>query len=1047
MRIWLLSIFLLFSYSAFAQQNLINGVVSVFNSKYFNGATEYVHLAEVKERLGRSQKTTTDINGKFTLVLVGVPKHESFNIVVTKNNLEVVNFDELKAVAGQKELVKVYLASPQLLADYRKQIYRVGKTAAEKKLADQISLLQSERDSLIETKGNNLIQIKSLENEIASLKEEYQNVEKKAQQLAEKYARVNLDVELESLQMAFKEFQNGDLDKAIEILNRDNLVPEARERIEKREMLRRMLDSLDRANNFRIQRLIPGIQFKADLHEISLEIDSVEYCYELLFELDSLNIKTLVNYTNFLSNQNKVEEAIDYAERLVKLSDDPIGQASHSITLALLYDALEEFNEAEKVLSSNIAKLEQEDNTTIPTLEAQYRLYLSRGSMYGEWKRIDKQYLDYSTALRVIDELFQKDSVTYRPRRAFVYATIGNLDAYIDGKSSYYYKKKALEEYELLAKTDSKYQTQVNQLKTQIYISRAIETGQDALGDEWKNDVLLPELSQEAGETQQFDRYITLIQMGSFHALRGEAVEMEKYYKEAFEIIENLVVRNPDRFEPELAMGYSMRGQNSIRAGKPQDHYFKKAFVLAEKHYHLARMQDLANNLLNEYKVALEEIYPFWAELKAQEEEYVTARYWDERIYSNPETEKEKAELFGKLKKHQTDILTLWRNAFSKYPDNIRVREKLGDSYGDMAKLSLLSKEFEKAAEYAKIGELYTTRNDFASVYLVLALAYQGEMDEARPIIIEHKDQSYIIDKDEKNVGFNPGWILVLKDELINLSNAGVILPDINVFKEFYSPLTWSEITLYNGLNDPEPMDMAIYEVEEKIDACWDNEDVNCLLEQHEKLYKLKQEVGELKDDDYVESLSDFAAYLIHWKKYEAAAVYVDRLLTISREMKELDKEEYQEMIHGLAALYQMNGRTEEMQALLDSLGGTEIDEIQTLEEAELALTNCMVKGAENECFFAVTLRKIEIHEANMEKIDYDKYRGDLLYIAINYLSDKEEPLTAFPYVEKWLKSYDGENEEKQKEKRSLFFMFENYYPASSFPKENARLKELAGSP
>ena len=123
-------LFLCFVFQAKSQQSSITGEVSVINSRYETGTRQYVANAQVEEDFGRAQATTTDADGRFRLVLVGVAEKESVGFQVKKEGLEVVNTDVLSAIAGQRRQVKVYMASPRKIAEYKRQYYEIGKTAA-----------------------------------------------------------------------------------------------------------------------------------------------------------------------------------------------------------------------------------------------------------------------------------------------------------------------------------------------------------------------------------------------------------------------------------------------------------------------------------------------------------------------------------------------------------------------------------------------------------------------------------------------------------------------------------------------------------------------------------------------------------------------------------------------------------------------------------------------------------------------------------------------------------------------------------------------------
>ncbi len=88
-----------------AQQTTLRGVVAVFNSKFETGQTVYVANAQVEEEFQRSQATTTMSDGTFSLALVGIKARWGFTFRVWKPDFEVVNTDQLRAIAGQRDAV------------------------------------------------------------------------------------------------------------------------------------------------------------------------------------------------------------------------------------------------------------------------------------------------------------------------------------------------------------------------------------------------------------------------------------------------------------------------------------------------------------------------------------------------------------------------------------------------------------------------------------------------------------------------------------------------------------------------------------------------------------------------------------------------------------------------------------------------------------------------------------------------------------------------------------------------------------------------------
>ena len=206
-----------------AQQSSVSGVVSIFNSETRTGKRQYVSNAQVENDSNKVQPTVTNENGKFKLIFVGINEKESVSFVVRKAGLQVVNIDALSAIAGQNDILKISMANPDSIAEYRRKIYNVGKTEAEKyqeRLAIKINM------ELIDLKKNGLQnknKIAQLEAELSQSEKQRKKIEEQAQELATKYAPVNLDDVSSLFREAFLLFQKGNLDAAQLLLNQADL--------------------------------------------------------------------------------------------------------------------------------------------------------------------------------------------------------------------------------------------------------------------------------------------------------------------------------------------------------------------------------------------------------------------------------------------------------------------------------------------------------------------------------------------------------------------------------------------------------------------------------------------------------------------------------------------------------------------------------------------------------------------------------------------------------------------------------------------------------
>ena len=107
----------LLSYALKAQQSSIVGTVAIFNSKTETGKRQFIQNAQVEETFNRATPTTTDADGNFRLVLVGIDAKQSFKFTATKAGYEIVNKDNLHAVAGQREAVHILMSPKGKIAE------------------------------------------------------------------------------------------------------------------------------------------------------------------------------------------------------------------------------------------------------------------------------------------------------------------------------------------------------------------------------------------------------------------------------------------------------------------------------------------------------------------------------------------------------------------------------------------------------------------------------------------------------------------------------------------------------------------------------------------------------------------------------------------------------------------------------------------------------------------------------------------------------------------------------------------------------------------
>ncbi|MBI5916957.1 MAG: tetratricopeptide repeat protein [Bacteroidetes bacterium] len=307
--------------SGFCQQTPFHGVVTVMNSLYEKGKVEYVPFATVEAQVEKIQPAVTGSDGQFKLVLIGVSEKTRFYFQVKKEGLDVVNIDQLEAVCGQKESAKIFMAKPQYIADFRSKVYNVGKTSAQKSLEKKQQQLLTDYAAEKAKSEQTQERIGQLESELATVFDQLTKVEKFANDLADKYQRINLDDASEQFREAFRLFQEGDLAGALTLLNKSfshvAAILAERQRIE---ALKKEVAERDSLQQVRTEETMQELRLKADLHKAQNEWDSVEICYRVLLELDSLNLKNLWEVAGFFQLQNDIKSSLLYYNRALHVA-------------------------------------------------------------------------------------------------------------------------------------------------------------------------------------------------------------------------------------------------------------------------------------------------------------------------------------------------------------------------------------------------------------------------------------------------------------------------------------------------------------------------------------------------------------------------------------------------------------------------------------------------------------------------------------------------------------------------------------------------------
>ena len=553
-----------------AQQSSISGVVSIHNSEYETGKRQYVQNAQVEDDFEKAQSTTTASDGSFKLVFVKVDEKTSVNLILKKEGLQVVNIDALSAIAGQRDLLHLSMSKPERIAEYRRQIYKVGKTEAEKNLAAQLKKKSEAIVALQQNVQKNATEIEKRQKEYSELQAYTQKLEEQAQALARHYGPINLDDATPQYRAAFEAFQKGNIDSALLIIREADLNGQSTKMLQKETLAHQKISEGQKDLEDVAQKkpqLIQSWQLKADLHKNRFEFDSVYVCYKKMLLLDSTNIRTLQQYASFLAFQNAYDKAIEIYKKIEKTNPSDEVKAFNLNSLGNAYRALRDTVQAKTAYTEaltifkKLATIKEEDYLSYLGL-----IYNNMGNLIKinqKRNRYNNSTQDagaidtFKIALSIYEKLAAKNRKTYQP---YIVLTLNNLGrSYYENKDYYNAQKtfsRCIDEYEDLAQTDA-HSILTNEIQNFIDINFSFDDNDKEayIFDKFSKSLLNRALKVHRQMSQQNPVFLpvvalTLNNLGKLYGNQYNLKQAEVSFNEALEILENLAQQNPKTYFP-----------------------------------------------------------------------------------------------------------------------------------------------------------------------------------------------------------------------------------------------------------------------------------------------------------------------------------------------------------------------------------------------------------------------------------------------------------------------------------------------------------------
>ena len=758
---------------ALAQQSIISGVVSVFNSETNTGKRQYVSNASVTAEFFKVQPAVTKDGGQFTLIYIGVEEKTSVSFQVIRPGLEVVNTDALDGITGQKTPIKISMAHKDSIAEYRKRIYNVGKSQAEKYLENLVGKKNKELNELKKNSFQNQDKIEQLQKELFQMAEQAKKIEVQARDFVKRYAPVNLDDATPIFRKAFELFQKGSLDSAQWLLRQVNFSAMVDSILREEKRINEGRKKLDEEESLAAkvkEEWAKTLQLKVDLHVTRYEYDSASKNYEELIRLDTSKVESHFSYAIFLQVIGKHEKAFEYFQRALKFAnlrtEYEVLIATIKMLLSNVYLYRFDLNQAESHAKESLEALNryykshpQKYEVELLVAEAQ----LSLGTVYFTKRDFEKAALMFSEALEMQRGLKKHDPENF-PDFVIVKSLMSLGRTYMHtrdfDKAEQYFK----EAEELILKKIRK--------------------------------------KENSEEDDQFMRLKS--DLGGLYWEKKNFKQAEIEYLEALRICESLVQKNQQTYQPFLFICHKTLG----------DFYsFQKKYEKAEIFIRnsLKVMKELVYLSEGLSKVFLAEIGDPLKNL-SYNISILGDAYFKGGVYDSAEIAYKKSfELFRELAKesggtYEPDLSTtagtlldlymavldtLKQSVFKNQPDGFVtvedvlynqskkdsiVAQKLSDYYGNRSWYLLLAFKFKEAEQTAKKGLAIRSASIWIKTNLAHSLLFQGKYQDALKVYQELK----LLKNDE-----GKSYAAICIEDLDALEKSGVTNKDVNKIGTF----------------------------------------------------------------------------------------------------------------------------------------------------------------------------------------------------------------------------------------------------------------------
>ncbi|MDX2248675.1 MAG: tetratricopeptide repeat protein [Bacteroidia bacterium] len=567
-----------------------------------NSGRKPVQGALVKASLANSAQTATD--GSFSLSFAGKAPGYDVVLEVEKEGLEVVNKKDLFTTlkADPSEALSLYMCPKGQWEQAAMAYYNINEQ----------HILRRYREEVERIKQRYAQQEALMQDSLRILGEQFTALNEQARELAETFAIANLDDATDLYVSAFRRFEQGDVQGALQLLDPDALSADL-SRIRREQAQGQQLIAIGQGRLVAAQEAIhQGIEnykLKARLCVLDYRFDEAERSFQKAVDADTTDFDNVFEFANFLREQNRFMLSVKQYKRALELAASLTHQADVLHNLGIVWSVQNDYLQALVVLEEALkiyqSLAEADPSAHLPYVATTLHNLVSIWTAQNDYAR---GVSVYEEALNIYRRLANNNPELYLAYVARAQNSLGKALAdkndYARAMISY---EEALEIHYKLAATNSEIHLSYvamtlnnlgGVLMAQNNYARSVHVYEEALN-------IYRRLAKNNPEANL--HYVARVQIGLANSWRSQNdyVRAMPAYEEALAIYRKLAETSPEAYLPNVAvalnnLGAALADQNDYTQAVPAHEEALKIYrKLAENspEAYLSHIASALNNL------------------------------------------------------------------------------------------------------------------------------------------------------------------------------------------------------------------------------------------------------------------------------------------------------------------------------------------------------------------------------------------------------------------------------------------------------------------